>query len=285
MKPKAKALEYLFEARAEFVGRTFSPSGAEAPLLQGEICIEICYGGGSMKREYHKWFSRELGRDMEMLTFGHDGVPVIVFPTSQGRFYEFEDRGMVGAIADKIEGGHVQLFCVDSVDGESWYNRGVPPRWRIARQVQYENYVLREVVPFVRGWNQRPQLATLGCSFGGYHAVNMALRHPWVFTGCLSMSGAYDMKQLGFLGGYYDDDVYFNLPMDYLPNLSDGTILEQMRRNTYVLATGVHDQCWNDNERLAAVMRSRGIPVRLDVWGDNAGHDWPWWRRMEQVYL
>jgi len=222
---------------------------------------------------------------MEMLAFGHDGVPVIVFPTSQGRFYEFEDRGMVGAIADKIEGGRVQLFCVDSVDGESWYNRGVPPRWRIARQVQYENYVLREVVPFIRGRNGRPQLATLGCSFGGYHAVNMALRHPGVFTGCLSMSGAYDMKKLGFLQGYYDDDVYFNLPMDYLPNLSDAWVLGQMRRNTYVLATGVHDQCWNDNEQLAAVMRSRGIPVRLDVWGDNTGHDWPWWRRMAQVYL
>ena len=238
-----------------------------------------------MKREYHKWFSGELGREMEMLAFGHDGVPVIVFPTSQGRFYEFEDRGMVGAIADKIEGGRVQLFCVDSVDGESWYNRGVPPRWRIARQVQYENYVLREVVPFIRGRNGRPQLATLGCSFGGYHAVNMALRHPGVFTGCLSMSGAYDMKKLGFLQGYYDDDVYFNLPMDYLPNLSDAWVLGQMRRNTYVLATGVHDQCWNDNERLAAVMRSRGIPVRLDVWGDNTGHDWPWWQRMVQVYL
>jgi esterase/lipase superfamily enzyme len=238
-----------------------------------------------MEREYHKWFSQALGRDMEMLVFGHDGLPVIVFPTSQGRFYEFEDRGMVGAIADKIGGGRVQLFCVDSVDAESWYNRNVPPRWRIARQVQYENYVVGEVVPFIRQRNQRPHMATMGCSFGGYHAVNTALRHPEVFTGCLSMSGAYDMKSLGFLNGYYDDDVYFNLPMDYLPNLSDGRILDQMRHNTYVLATGVHDQCWNDNERLAEVMRGRGIPVRLDVWGDNARHDWPWWQRMMQVYL
>jgi esterase/lipase superfamily enzyme len=238
-----------------------------------------------MEREYHKWFSQTLGRDMEMLVFGHDGLPVIVFPTSQGRFYEFEDRGMVGAIADKIGGGKVQLFCVDSVDAESWYNRNVPPRWRIARQVQYASYVVGEVVPFIRQRNQRPQMATMGCSFGGYHAVNMSLRHPYVFTGCLSMSGAYDLKSLGFLNGYYDDDCYFNLPMDYLPNLSDAGILERMRHNTYVLATGVHDQCWNDNERLAEVMRGRGIPARLDVWGDNARHDWPWWQRMMQVYL
>lgn len=238
-----------------------------------------------MRREYHKWFSQALGRDMEMLVFGQDGLPVIVFPTSQGRFYEFEDRGMVGAVADKIEGRRVQLFCVDSVDGESWYNRNVPPRWKIARQVQYERYVVDEVVPLARKDRDRPHLTTMGCSFGGYHAVNMSLRHPDIFTGCLSMSGAFDMKRMGFLHGYYDDDCYFNLPMDYLPNVSDMRILERLRHNTYVLATGVHDQCWDDNERLAAVMRSKGIPVRLDVWGDNARHDWPWWQRMVQAYL
>jgi esterase/lipase superfamily enzyme len=192
----------------------------------------------------------------------------VVFPTSQGRFFEFEDRGMVSAVADKIEGGQLQLFCVDSVDSESWYNRNVGPDWRVARHIQYENYILRDVLPFIRSMNQRPQLASVGCSFGGYHALNIALRHPHLFSGCLSMSGAFDLKA-----------------MDYVPNISDHMYLEQLRRNTYVLATGVHDQCWNDNERMAAAMRAKGIPVRLDVWGDDTGHDWPWWQRMAQEYL
>src|ERR1700749_2573953 len=161
-----------------------------------------------MKREYHKWFSHELGRDMEMLVFGHDGLPAIVFPTSQGRFYEFEDRGMVGALADKIDAGKLQLYCVDSVDAESWYNRNVPPRWRIARHVQYDKYIVHEVASFARWINQRPHFVTVGCSFGGYHAVNCAFRHPDVFSGCLSMSGAFDLQELGFLHGYYDDDVF-----------------------------------------------------------------------------
>jgi len=238
-----------------------------------------------MKRDYHKWYSPELGREMELLVFGHDGMPAIVFPTSQGKFYEFEDRGMVAAVAGKLEHGELQLICVDSLDSESWYNRNVGPRWRIARQVQYDKYILQEVVPFIRNQNRQPHLVTTGCSFGGFHAVNCALRHPDVYTGFLSMSGAFDLKGQGFLNGYYDDDVYFNQPLDFLPNLNDDYILEQMRRRTYVLATGVHDQCWNDNERLAAAMRAKNIPVRLDVWGDNAGHDWPWWQRMAQVYL
>ena len=68
---------------------------------------------------------------MELLVFGHAGMPVLVFPTSGGRFFEFEDRGMVAALAGRIDAGELQLFCVDSVDRESWYNRAdrsQPPR-------------------------------------------------------------------------------------------------------------------------------------------------------------
>ena len=220
---------------------------------------------------------------MEMLVFGHAGLPAIVFPTSQGRFFEFEDRGMVDAIRGKIDNGEAQLFCVDSVDAESWYNRRVPARWRIARQVQYDEYIVHEVVPLVRQLNWSPKMAAIGCSFGGYHAVTMALRHPDVFTAFLSMSGAFDMDS--FLGGYYDQDVYFNQPTHFIPGMSDAWFLDRYRQNTYVLATGVHDQCWNQNERLAGIMRAKGIPVKLDVWGDNARHDWPWWQRMVQTYL
>ncbi len=236
-----------------------------------------------MNREYHKWFSPRLGRDMEMLVFGHGGLPAVVFPTSCGRFFEFEDRGMVGAISGEIDAGRVQLFCVDSIDEESWYNRGVGPDWRIARQVQYEDYIMYEVLPLVGRRNWSRQLVTVGCSFGGYHAVNIALRHPEVFTGFLSMSGAFDLSN--FLGGYHDHNVYLHQPIQYLANLHDSWYLDRYRHNQYVLATGVHDQCWNQNERLADVMRSRGIPVRFDVWGDNTGHDWPWWHRMIQTYL
>jgi len=236
-----------------------------------------------MKREYHKWFSPRLGRDMELLVFGHGGLPAVVFPSSCGRFFEFEDRGMVGAIGGEIDAGRVQLFCVDSVDAESWYNRNVFPRWRIARHMQYEDYVMSEVLPLVRQRNGNPLLGAVGCSFGGYHAANIALRHPDIFTGFLSMSGAFDMSS--FLSGYHDQDCYFNQPLQYLANMSDSWYLDRYRHNSYVLATGEHDHCWNQNERLANVMRSRGIPVRLDVWRDNTGHDWPWWQKMIQTYL
>lgn len=220
---------------------------------------------------------------MELLIFGHDGLPVLVFPTSCGRFYEFEERGMVASVGGKVWTGDLQFFCVDSVDAESWYNRGVGPDWRIARHVQYEQYILDEVVPLIRQRNWNPRLVAAGCSFGGYHAGNIALKHPEVFSGFLSMSGAFDLTS--FLDGFYDRNCYFNLPMHYLPNLSDGRFFDRYRANSYVLATGVHDQCWNDNEVLARIMRDKGIPHQLDVWGNSTGHDWPWWQQMLSTYL
>ena len=220
---------------------------------------------------------------MEMLIFGHRGVPAIVFPSSCGTFWEFEHYGMVHAVEGKLQAGEVQLFCVDSVDRESWYNRDVPPRWKVARQVQYRSYVMQEVVPLIRQGNHAPQLIALGCSFGGYHAANLALTYPETFSGFLSMSGIFDPCR--FLHGYYDDDCYFNTPAHFVANLDDRAQMERHRRNTYVLATGVHDQCWEANERMAEVFRSKGIPYRLDVWGDGTGHDWPFWQRMMQVYL
>jgi len=235
-----------------------------------------------MHREYHVDHSNALGRTMERLVFGHDGLPVIVFPTSCGRFFEFEDQGMVSAIEGKINRGQIQLWCVDSVDTESWYARN-EGSWGIARHLQYERYIIEELLPHIRHRNWNPQVAMVGCSFGGFHAASMALRHPDKINAMLSMGGAFDLSR--FLRGFYSEDVYYTLPLDFLPNLNDHWYLEKYRRNTYVLATGQHDQCWNDNERLAAVMRSKGIPVRLDVWADNAGHDWPWWRRMLQTYL
>jgi len=204
-----------------------------------------------MNREYHKWYSPRLGRDMELLVFGHAGLPVLVFPTSGARFYEFEERNMMGLVWGRVEAGDLQFYCVDSVDMESWYNRNVPPRWRIARHVQYDDYLIHEVVPLIRQKNQDWHLVSLGCSFGGYH----------------------------------DQDVYFNQPTQYLPNLGDPWFLDRYRRNMYVLGTGWDDQCLGQNQNMDRLMNDKGIPHKLYIWDTWNSHDWPTWQRMIQEYL
>ena len=237
-----------------------------------------------MNREYRKWYSNELRRDMEMLEFGQSGVPMLVFPTSMGRFFEYEDRGMIQAISGQLEKNALHAFCVDSVDAESWYNKNIHPRDRVLRHNQYERYVIEEVLPFIRSKNPSKELLVTGCSFGGYHAVNFTLKHPDIVTYCVSMGGKFDIHP--YLDGYYDDDCYFNCPVDYLSNLTDEWYLNLYRNHTkIVLATGEHDMCWDANVRMSQIMTAKGIPHWLDVWGDQTGHDWPWWQRMAQKYF
>lgn len=236
-----------------------------------------------MNREYHKWFSPRLGRDMELLVFGHGGMPVIVFPTSMGRFYDYENRNMIGVVGDRYEQGRLQAFCVDSVDAESWYNKSVPPAQRAARHMQYDDYLVHELMPFVRARNSSPELAVTGCSFGGYHSVNFALRHPDLVSYCVSMGGAFDVHQ--FLNGYYDDNCYYNCPPDFLPGMNDAWYLDRYRRMRIVLATGETDICLAENRRLSGIMNAKSIPHYLDVWSEGAGHDWPWWERMAQKFF
>lgn len=160
-----------------------------------------------MNREYHKWHSPRLDREMELLIFGHAGARVLVFPTSMGRFYEWEDRGMITALGEHLERGWIQLYCVDSVDAEGWYYGLAHPTGHVTQHIQYEEYILNEVPPLGRSKNQNPLLILTGASFGAYRAVNIALRHPMIFNRTIGLSGLYDIRRwlarlsnLGWLG-------------------------------------------------------------------------------------
>ncbi|HXY29599.1 MAG TPA: alpha/beta hydrolase-fold protein [Gemmatimonadaceae bacterium] len=234
-----------------------------------------------MLREHHRWHSPSLGRDMELLLFGHAGARVLVFPTSMGRFFEWEDRGMIAALAHHLEQGWIQLFCVDSVDSESWYAKGRHPAERAWRHSQYERYLIDEVLPFTRN-NPNPYLMTTGASFGAYHAVNLTFRHPELVGRVIGMSGLYDIKQM--TDGYSDDTVYFNNPCDFLVHEHDAWRLDRLRRVEIILATGRDDGGRANNEYLSGVLWSKQIPHALHLW-DGWAHDWPYWQQMIVRYI
>jgi len=219
---------------------------------------------------------------MELLIFGHAGARVLVFPTSMGRFYEWEDRGMVGALGEHVERGWLQLYCVDSIDAESWYARRVHPGQRARRQVAYEAYLLREVLPLTTYRNPNPFLITTGASFGAYHAVNLAFRHPHLVGRVLGLSGLYDIKEQ--TGGYSDESVYLNSPSDFIRHEHDPGRLEALRRMDIILAIGRDDPMRRNNEWLSHVLWERGIGHALRIW-DGWAHDWPWWREMLVRYI
>lgn len=219
---------------------------------------------------------------MELLVFGHGGARVLVFPTSMGRFYEWEDRGMVGALGEHLGRGGLQLFCVDSIDAESWYARHAHPRARAHRHQQYEDYITREVLPFA--WNRNPTPFTIatGASFGAYHAVDLAARRPSLVNRVVAMAGLYDIKR--FTGGYSDDLVYGHDPSHFLIHERNPERIEELRRMDIILALGSDDPNRADNEHLSRTLWSKGIWHALRLW-DGWCHDWPWWREMIVRYI
>jgi len=231
-----------------------------------------------MRRNYHNWYSPRLDRQMELLTFGAGGLPTIVFPTERGRFYDYENNGMIQAVSGPIKEGRIQMFCVDSVDAESWLNRAVHPHERLARHLAYESYVLYEVAPLMKKLSGSAQIGATGCGLGGYHAFNFAMKHPDLTAASIVMSGFFDMRR--FMDGFYSNDFYFNNPFDYLPNMSDTWFLERYAKMRLILAVGDRDVCLAENVRMKEILSKRDIPCWLDVWQSQAMYDWPLWQRM-----
>jgi esterase/lipase superfamily enzyme len=235
-----------------------------------------------MNREHHRWYSPSLNRDMELLIFGHGGARMLVFPTSKGKFYEWEDRGMIGLLGESIDSGWLQLYCVDSVDAESWYADWAHPGGRAYRHVQYDNYLYHEVLPLTEQKNGNPFLITAGASFGGYHAMNFGLKHPDKVRRIVALSGLYDIRR--FTGGYSDDNVYFNNPMQYIPNEHEAHRLDLLRTLDIVMATGREDSLMQSARDLSGALWGKGIGNALREW-EGWAHDWPYWQKMIQLYV
>jgi esterase/lipase superfamily enzyme len=235
-----------------------------------------------MHREYHRWFSPSLSREMELLQFGHGGARVLVFPTSMGRFHEWEDRGMVGVLGEHLARGWLQLWCVDSVDGESWYAKHKHPADRARRHEDYERYLLHEVLPLTTSRNANPFLILTGASFGAYHAANLAFRHPHLVGRVLGLSGLYDIKEQ--TEGWSNDIIYFNDPSTFLRNEHESWRLEALRRMDIIFAIGRDDPMRGNNEWMSRMLWEKGIGNALRIW-DGWAHDWPWWHRMVRQYI
>jgi esterase/lipase superfamily enzyme len=219
---------------------------------------------------------------MELLVFGHAGARMLVFPTSKGKYYEWEDRGMIAELSDHLENGWLQIYCVDSVDEESWYAWHKHPGDRAWRHIQYENYLLEEVLPLVYKKNPTPFLIVSGASFGAYHAMNFALRHPDLTNRVIAMSGMYNIER--WLGNYRDDNTYYNCPCLYLPNEFEESRLHLLRSLDITIAVGQDDPNIDNNRWFSSVLWSKGVWHALRVW-DGWSHDWPYWRKMIRLYI
>ncbi len=239
-----------------------------------------------MHTRYYKEYSHHLQRDMEFQVYGHAGLPFIVFPCQNGKFFDFESRGVVNTVADKLEGGKLQLFCISSVDEETWSAEYGDHHGRIMWHEQWFKYVCEEFLPRLHQIHSEfdptdytGKVMLTGASMGGYHCANFYFRRPDLFGGCLSLSGQF--RADFFFKGYSDINVYYNSPLDFLPNMAaDHPLVEQYRKGNIILCCGQgqwENEAKADARSMEAQFHRLGIPAWVDLWGEDVCHDWPWW--------
>lgn len=242
-----------------------------------------------MHREYHSWWSERLQRPMELLVFGHAGAKVLIFPTRDGRFYEYENIGIVDVLRPKIEQGYLQLYCLDNVYSESFYCHQTPCAERILRQKNYEAYVLHEVMPFMHCKNQHVCTIAHGLSLGAYQAASIAFRHPHLFKKLAAFSGRYDLTLNienfpDLFGGPYNEDIYFLTPNHFLPNLDCDQQLSHLKTMDIVLTIGLDDPFLPNNIDLSSTLHQKAIRHQLLFWHHRA-HSASYWRQMAALYI
>jgi esterase/lipase superfamily enzyme len=235
-----------------------------------------------MREQYHKWYSNRINKEFEMLTFGYAGVPLVLFPTSMGSYYQYKDFGMIDQLLGFIRNGKIKVYCPDSYDKESWYNTNIDNSQKIQNHLLYDDFILNEVIYKAMDETKHTKVITAGCSLGGYHAVNLAFRHPDKVSHTFSLSGAFDLRIL--IADYFDTNYYLNSPVDYMPNLNNEWYLKHINQMGIVLACGEYDQCRSYNYQLANILQLKNIGHWLDV-KHGARHDWSFWNEALPKYL
>lgn len=225
-----------------------------------------------MEREYCKWKSPSLGKEMEMLIFGKKGTPVVIFPSEEGSFFEWEDAGIMEALREQAEEGYNQFFCVDSVNEESFLNKAVDPYVRISRQKQYEDYIMDEVLPQIKERNSNGYFVFTGANLGAYHALLLALKHPSKVHKVISISGSFDIK--AYMDGFYDDNVYYNNPVDFIPNMNDLKTLKQISEIDIRLLSYKNDPQQGATRRMSDTLWMKNLEHEFYIWDEEVSDPW-----------
>ena len=239
-----------------------------------------------MKREITSWYSPSVNKDMPIVTYGDYGFALVLIPTAAADYLEYERFQLIDSISHFINIGKVKVFSINSMNTESWMNDTMWPEHKAIRHNDFNYYVFNEVIPFVKNaTSPETPIITCGASFGALHSMNLFLKRPDLINGVIAMSGVYDLHE--YTKGYHDDQVYYNSPMDYMPNLTDNWYLGHIRssRHIHILSGSGDYEDPGAAGRFARVLYDKGVNYELDIWGADMTHDWPTWRAMLPYYL
>lgn len=239
-----------------------------------------------MRRSITSWFSPSLQKEMPVVTYGSYGFALLLIPTAGADYLEYERFQLIDHLSPYINSGKLKIFSIDSINKESWMNKQMLGEHKAIRHNQFNEYVYNEVIPFIKNstsWDT--PIIVAGASLGALHSMNLFLKRPDLLNGVIAMSGVYDLTE--YTDGFFDEQVYFNSPIHYMPNLTDHNILQQIRSSRHIhILTGSGDfEAPEAAESFAGVLYNKGTDYELSVWGREWKHDWPTWRAMLPMWI
>jgi esterase/lipase superfamily enzyme len=239
-----------------------------------------------MQKTIESWLSPSLQKDMPIATYGHYGFALLMIPTAAADFLEYERFQLIDSLAPFINQGKLKVFSVNSINSESWLNYEIDGEHKGIRHNQFNKYIFDEVIPFIRTKTSgHTPIYICGASFGALHSMNLYLKRPDVINGVIAMSGVYDLME--YTKGFYDEQVYFNSPVHYIPNLTDSWYFDHYRKCKHIhLLSGSGDfEDPSASRKFSDILHQKGIAHECSIWGSEWKHDWPTWRAMLPEYI
>lgn len=225
-----------------------------------------------MKTRIKTWKSPSLGREMKLMIAGEEGTPVIVFPSAYGDYNEWEDHLALDKIQEQIDLGYNQFFCLDSFAEECFMNDSIDPVKRMLRFNQYQDYVMDEVLPFISEENSTPFIITTGVALGAYAALLVALKYPANIHKVVSLSGYFDVRE--HMGDVVNDHIYFNNPVEFIPNLNDDKLLGLINSVDIRLLNYKNDPTREKTRKMSDILWLKFIEHEHYVWEEKAENMW-----------
>lgn len=217
-----------------------------------------------MKENYHKWYSQSIGEDFEMLVFGESGIPLILFPPAESRYYDYKDFGVIESLRNYIDEQIIKVYCPDSYAMKSWQKFDIAPEERVKRNSAFEKTIFQDILGFANYETEENAYILSGFGFGGYYALNLSLKYPTIAKGVITIGGEYDIKK--FITGYFDEEAYFNSPLDYLFGLTEKKIVSRLGKTKFILGTGSLDDSFGQNKYISQLLFEKEVNHKFDVY-------------------
>ncbi|HBP16208.1 MAG TPA: hypothetical protein DEA08_00255 [Planctomycetes bacterium] len=241
-----------------------------------------------------RWNSPRVERETTLARWGMVGTPVLLFPTAGGDAEEIERMLMIKVLSPLLKAGKIKVYSIDSFVPRTWSDDEYSARYCSWLQNRFDGYIYNEVVPAIRKDcnSEDIEIVVAGASIGAFNAMASICRHPDVFKQAICMSGTYDVERFirdrdGEPMRRGNLDFYFSSPLQYLPRLDPSSEQLRLLRQRFVLMAHGGGR-WEDPKQdwtMAKILGSKGVPNRVDPWGEGYCHDWPTWREMLPKYL